>query len=435
MSDLQVPRNWLGGFADIAKSVKRKLNEYELKKLGKIDSPWNNHMAGASIGDLLLGEGPEFVDDLSYGASPLRGGNRATGGLGTLTLDRRALDVPAMIPTTALAKAPPVAAAGIIRRGGMKGLNSWTEIPEANLDALLRNGGELTSPSVYIAKGGPRYKFGDIAMIARPDALDPVRKPGKIYNRDAWTPTRDHFSNNDVATNRLYNKLEHGGYNDYRHTGQLGDNGHRLLIDQSPEFTSAKAFEESPRGADLLMRSTSSSGLTKRVSDELRRDMSRETILHNARKLDIPIPREDALRRFLTSADGDMDKMDYPGFSTLMYDWNSLRNPTKYQQFVKTVEEGNPFSHRLIDRARTAPSNYAELKVSGPLSLTRENFLAAVPQDTVDPSTINLLRKRGIPVIDTNKTGRSEQDLIDLMDILTEESAYPLEHLMAQPYR
>lgn len=53
--------------ADLAKKVKALLNQYETKKLGKIDSPWNKYGADHSIGDLLFGQSPELLDDMSYG--------------------------------------------------------------------------------------------------------------------------------------------------------------------------------------------------------------------------------------------------------------------------------------------------------------------------------------------------------------------------------
>jgi len=42
---------------------------------------------------LLLGQAPEYLQDVSYGMPAFRGGNVATGGLGTLTPDTRMLDV------------------------------------------------------------------------------------------------------------------------------------------------------------------------------------------------------------------------------------------------------------------------------------------------------------------------------------------------------
>lgn len=129
------PRNSLGRFSDLATKVKRYLNQYETKKLGKIDSPWNRYGAGHSIGDLLLGEGPEFVEDLSYGYSPFRGGNAATGGLGTHTLDKRALDATAMLPTVGLSNVPKMSALGVIKNKG----GNWLETGPYSFDNVFKS--------------------------------------------------------------------------------------------------------------------------------------------------------------------------------------------------------------------------------------------------------------------------------------------------------
>lgn len=83
--------------ADLAKKVKALLNQYETKKLGKIDSPWNKYGAGHSIGDLLFGQSPELLDDISYGLNPFTSGGK----YGRLPIpDKRLLDVPVPTPAT-----------------------------------------------------------------------------------------------------------------------------------------------------------------------------------------------------------------------------------------------------------------------------------------------------------------------------------------------
>lgn len=55
---------------------------------------WVPLLGGSGIGELLMGKSPELLDDLSYNlSSGIRGGNAATGGLGTLTLDKRSADL------------------------------------------------------------------------------------------------------------------------------------------------------------------------------------------------------------------------------------------------------------------------------------------------------------------------------------------------------
>jgi hypothetical protein len=92
------PRNpLLSGQSELAKKVKALANRYETKKLGKIDSPWNRYGAGHSIGDLLFGQSPELLDDMSYGLNPFTSGGKT----GRIPIpDERLLDMPVPIPTT-----------------------------------------------------------------------------------------------------------------------------------------------------------------------------------------------------------------------------------------------------------------------------------------------------------------------------------------------
>lgn len=89
MPNLQAsPRNGLLGFiADKLKSGKSYSNKYEILKQIPL-------LGGTGLGDLFLGNSPELTDDMSYNlSSAIRGGNRATGGLGTYTLDKRSADL------------------------------------------------------------------------------------------------------------------------------------------------------------------------------------------------------------------------------------------------------------------------------------------------------------------------------------------------------
>jgi hypothetical protein len=112
--------------ADLAKTVKNFLNQYETKKLGKIDSPWNRYGSGHSFGDLLFGESPELLDDMSYGKNPF-----AVGKTGRIPIpDKRLLDMPVPIPATG--------GLGVIKN---KGGNWLTGSVENALKGLKRNTG------------------------------------------------------------------------------------------------------------------------------------------------------------------------------------------------------------------------------------------------------------------------------------------------------
>jgi len=79
---LQAPprRKALGLLADALTSGQEALNTVNLPYVG-------------GLGGLLFGQAPQYLQDVSYGMPAFRGGNVATGGLGTFTPDTRMLDV------------------------------------------------------------------------------------------------------------------------------------------------------------------------------------------------------------------------------------------------------------------------------------------------------------------------------------------------------
>lgn len=94
MADLKTPeRNpVIGRLADILLSGKESANTYAMKD-------WVPLVGGMGLGDMFMGKAPELADDASYNLrSLIRGGNQATGGLGTYTLDPRTADA-AMLGT------------------------------------------------------------------------------------------------------------------------------------------------------------------------------------------------------------------------------------------------------------------------------------------------------------------------------------------------
>lgn len=83
------PRNrFVGGLADLLKEGKAYANKTSFPQSFPL-------VGGMGLGDLFMGEAPSLVDDISYGGlgAIVRGGNRATGGLGTYTLDKRTADL------------------------------------------------------------------------------------------------------------------------------------------------------------------------------------------------------------------------------------------------------------------------------------------------------------------------------------------------------
>lgn len=82
------PRSFsTGSLADILKSVKGFGDKASVPNFVPL-------IGGTGLGELLMGKSPELMDDMSYNlSSGIRGGNRATGGLGTYTLDKRSADL------------------------------------------------------------------------------------------------------------------------------------------------------------------------------------------------------------------------------------------------------------------------------------------------------------------------------------------------------
>ena len=113
----------LGFIADKLKAGKSFGNKYEILKQIPL-------LGGTGLGDLFLGNSPELSDDMSYNlSSVIRGGNRATGGLGTYTLDKRSADL-GMTLADALG-----IGTGTAKLGG-KGLN--TLLNKSGFDATRR---------------------------------------------------------------------------------------------------------------------------------------------------------------------------------------------------------------------------------------------------------------------------------------------------------
>jgi len=80
MADLKAPErnNIIGRLADILQSGKDTANQYQIL-------PQVPLIGGTGLGDMFMGKAPELVNDISYDGlqAAIRGGNTATGGIGT----------------------------------------------------------------------------------------------------------------------------------------------------------------------------------------------------------------------------------------------------------------------------------------------------------------------------------------------------------------
>lgn len=175
----------LSGQAELAKKIKAFLNKYETKKLGKIDSPWNRYGAGHELGSLLLGESPELLDDMSYEGlkALIKGGNVATGGIGTFRPDKRLLDMPIPIPAEG--------ALGVIKpKGGnwlpgsvedaLKGLKKSTEGSPAHRYIMRTTGGDIDKLNRLIDRANPmnrpQYEVVRDYLVSGKDPNQPLNQ-------------------------------------------------------------------------------------------------------------------------------------------------------------------------------------------------------------------------------------------------------------------
>jgi len=80
MADLKAPKrnDVIGRLADILQSGKDTANQYQIL-------PQVPLIGGTGLGDMFMGKAPELINDISYDGlqAAIRGGNTATGGIGT----------------------------------------------------------------------------------------------------------------------------------------------------------------------------------------------------------------------------------------------------------------------------------------------------------------------------------------------------------------
>ncbi len=160
MDKLSAPeRNAILGFiADTLRSGKDYSNRAQIPKEVPL-------LGGSGLGDILFGKSPEFVDDVSYNPrSAIRGGNRATGGLGTYTLDPRIADT-AFIGLDA---------AGV-GKVGAAGIKKLSDVAAKEYVERVLKGGTKESRREFLKTTG---KTATLAAIGT-GGIAAVRKTGK----------------------------------------------------------------------------------------------------------------------------------------------------------------------------------------------------------------------------------------------------------------
>jgi hypothetical protein len=178
---LQAPprRKALGLLADALTSGQEALNTVNLPYLG-------------GLGGLLLGQAPEYLQDVSYGMPAFRGGNVATGGLGTLTPDTRMLDVATL----------PFVGAGAAKAGQVGAKTLGKEVARQVETGTGLLGSNVLDPRQYAL---PPAKYVGKTLEGMPDIVD---VGGKLEQFGTDQRLVDIAS--DYAANRglLYNPAE-----------------------------------------------------------------------------------------------------------------------------------------------------------------------------------------------------------------------------------
>lgn len=178
---LQAPprRKALGLLADALTSGQEALNTVNLPYVG-------------GLGGLLFGQAPQYLQDVSYGMPLLRGGNVATGGLGTLTPDTRMLDVATL----------PFVGAGAAKAGQVGAKTLGKEVARQVETGTGLIGSNVLNPRQYAL---PPAKYVGKTLEGMPDVVD---VGGKL--EQFGTDQRLVDIAGDYAANRglLYNPLE-----------------------------------------------------------------------------------------------------------------------------------------------------------------------------------------------------------------------------------
>lgn len=320
---------------------------------------------------------------------------------------------------------------GIIRKGGMPELVAVHQAPLDRYAIWAQTRGklpqEMYSPSIAINKGAISQDFGSemggtIHFVGRPDALDPARLSARLYNRDAYTPRETGYTGarsdlmitpeqdalnramGDVpgprrrlASDRLRDKELASESSSLPKNLRFLETAsaefmpfeHKAAIQSSPSFHSFKEFEQNPRGAALLSESTVAPNAAA-----LQASRALEAAMFNLEQVGNP-----AAKSFLERQSQFLDESTGRGLVVNLGDW-------KKQPGAKDVEKALREYRKAL---AYLPSQYAELKVSGPLQIRSNNFSGAIiappkkPTHLYQPESINavadLLRQRGIPTM------------------------------------
>lgn len=329
---------------------------------------------------------------------------------------------------------------GMLRVGGRPDLiatHSTTDLGDLIRESKRRNMGvaELYSPSLAVTKDKVQSNFGNTILVPRVGAFDPKTHTSTLFNRDAYTPRYKDFPGSAVQPHpqgyldvsdglkadplrrdakygrgptsnpgaRLDDRFLVDDPQGFKMTegaghGNVGLGASELLspqhadaIQASPAFRSFAAYEKSKAGAGTLRTFTPPGGLSEQYYNE-----------------------------FLNSPTGQKlwDLLDSPAFiqprKGLMNHLDEL-DPTDLKAYGEYVR-----------KMRELPSEYGELKVSGPVPITKEHWAGVLlPEGRAKPNEfgelvaeMEYLQRMGIPVTPYAPGLATPTDLFKLADEL-----------------
>ena len=286
--------------------------------------------------------------------------------------------------------------------------------PFSNSQGEFEIPSELTHPSLMIPapKSNVLTNFGNNLLIADPRKFEPRTSGSIIKSTDFYTPRRgeaffkgvkqpgDRFSQSQLlrlgAKERLADKNPYrwekgGAFQEIGSSGATSPWG--LTTKYSPQFSSFKHFEESPKGLaklDLYDPSMPPQQVTEQYSELLRRLGNEGIGIRQPNVANVLRPQDER-------------------FTKNRFKFNQLHEPEFWQQHGDF--EGKPISGKLADlivsRLRNArkdylehaPSEYAEVKRYGHVPITGESFTHAIVQPELYNQQADWLRNRGVTPI------------------------------------
>jgi len=229
---------------------------------------------------------------------------------------------------------------------------------------------QLTGPSFAVQS----YKRGDpdanipwyrddvagpgrsMVIVPREGAVDPASYPGVIYNRDAMTGANERYGGKMPSKwDESSQKFTHSMSNEWIMGHDVHQGASTVL---SPEFKSAKEYENSPSGARTLTQDH------VRPEDRTYYNALYKKVGEKYGALDLP-------SEYQTT---DLSSHDLPQVP-------SEAHPT-VRNLVEAANHSDPKisneAKLFLNALRTAPSQYGELKLRGNMGITPERVAGVV---------------------------------------------------------